>query len=170
MNHARLLSMLLSATFAAPSASAAADGNPRLGAFLPMQGTAGDASGYTPVPASTGRMKRFPAGLFRSGFYVDADTRCEDASNATTYLIGRAWFSGSIDRIEQKGEKVFEVQATGYFQGQEDRFHEIVRFDAPTRISLRHPQDSEYVRQKRYCPQPQMPGFRDNDIRGIDED
>jgi hypothetical protein len=117
---------------------------------------------------SGGRMKRFPANLFRSGYYVDAATPCAQASNATVTLIGRAWFSGGIDWIKQMGPKLFEVHASGFFHGDEIEVDQIVRFDDATHISFPNPDSPGNESKIRYCPQQQMPNFRDNDISHID--
>ena len=63
-----LLPLLLLASLALP---ACAQDNTAQANHLPAENTASP-------------MTRFPAGLFRSGFYVDVDTPCESASNANT--------------------------------------------------------------------------------------
>lgn len=127
-----------------------------------------DARVQAPATANAGTMKKFPADLFRSGYYVDADTPCEQASNATIALIGRAWYSGKIDWIRQKGPKDFEVHATGSFHGDEVEMQDVLRIESPTRISLLDPEHPGNARQKRYCPQRQLPYWQDADISDID--
>ncbi len=146
-----LLPLLLLASLALP---ACAQDNTAQANHLPAENTASP-------------MTRFPAGLFRSGFYVDVDTPCESASNANTLLLGRARYSGEINWIEQKSPTVFEVNVTGFIQGHEDTFQETIRFQSATELCALS-QDGSCSRKKRYCPQQQMPNFRNNDIRFID--
>lgn len=133
-------------------------------------GTADDrgARVESTATANAGTVKKFPANLFRSGYYVDADTPCEQASNATVTLIGRAWYSGEIDWIRQKGPKEFEVHSTGFFHGDNVEIHQVVRIDSPTRISSWNPESPGEVWHQRYCPQRQLPYWQDADIRDID--
>lgn len=125
----------------------------------------GEGSAKSTAPVT----KKFPANLFRSGFYVVDGTSCADASNATVFLLGRAWYAGDINWIRQKDARLFEVNATSFFHGDVFETHGFLRVEAPTRIAMWEADAPDAIRYMNHCPRQQLSEwFRDNDISSID--
>jgi len=129
----------------------------------------GDASDESPAPAKT--VDELP---LQRGFYVESDTACTNASNATLLLIRRAGMDGARDAcdftlIEQTGPTSYraagvckEIQSGNVEPS--TYLYEI----ADTSQFSYGSEDSDYRSQFRYCEQSSLPDpWRDNDISDL---
>ena len=95
----------------------------------------------------------------KPGFYVDADTPCGEASNATMLLVGRTGIWGNRERcsyrkVEQKGTRYRVTQQCG-------RSTSTAAIEVIGDSAFR----SAVLGNKRHCPQNLLPEpWRDNDI------
>jgi len=95
----------------------------------------------------------------KPGFYVDADTQCGNASNASMLLVGRTGIWGnreqcSYRKVEHKGTSYRVTQKCG-------RSTSTATIEVIGDSAFR----SAVLGDKRYCPQNQLPEpWRDNDI------
>lgn len=114
----------------------------------------------------------------RRGFYVRADTACEQASNATLQLLHRDGINTSrvpctFDKIEKTGANSYRViesctfgDPTGRTEGSVSTRTSTYEIAGETGVTIRHDGGGEST--ARYCPQSSLPApWRDNDISGL---
>ncbi len=108
----------------------------------------------------------------RHGYYVDSDTPCSKASNATVSLLGRDGIAGARDfctfeKIEQTGLRTYRVtQSCKVFQDTAPPQVSVVIYTLvdESRFASRSEKGWEY--SARHCSQSSMPQqWRRNDIR-----
>ena len=124
--------------------------------------------GASAVSAKNGVVASLPLKL---GFYVDTDTPCGEASNATMLLVlRRGTISGAkelceLRRIEQIGTASYRVTQACKDLASRGRAQTVS-------VTLEIPNDSSFnskeVGKKRYCEQSSLPDpWRDNDIADL---
>lgn len=108
----------------------------------------------------------------RHGYYVDIDTPCSKASNATVSLLGRDGIAGARDfctfeKIERSGLRTYRVtQSCKVFQDTVPPEVSVVIYTVAddSRFSSRNEQGWAY--SARYCsPSSMPPQWRGNDVR-----
>jgi len=115
------------------------------------------------------------AGLpLKHGYYVDSDTPCGQASNATTTLLRREGIGGARDfcefkKIEQTGPNTYRVtEACGDLQGSapSETSTSIYTLKGDTAFTAKS--EHGWDRSARYCVQSSMPpDWRANDISDV---
>ncbi len=128
-------------------------------------------------PTATTSVKTLP---LKRGFYVDSDTPCGQASNATLSLLGRDGFSVSgrdfcaFKRIEKTGATSYRVteecSSGGAAWGtEEQKDTQVVTWDIANDTSIKRKNESSgWQSSARYCAQPSLPEpWRDNDISDL---
>jgi hypothetical protein len=110
----------------------------------------------------------------KRGYYVESDTPCGQASNATTTLLRREGIGGSRDfcafkAIEQTGADTYRVtEACGDLQDSAppETSTSVYTLTGDTRFSAKNEQG--WKRSARYCAQSSMPpDWRANDISDV---
>jgi hypothetical protein len=137
-------------------------------------GCSGPSGGVHEDPAPGASSIRTAAGLpLRHGFYVDADTRCEEASGATLALL-RADGLGVIrsqctfTSVEAIGPGLYRVveQCEATFDGGSDTA--TAEWEVLSLQSFRRATASGWESRMRFCDQPSLPEpWRSNDISDI---
>lgn len=131
--------------------------------------TASAALHFTVAGCAAAAISALP---LRHGYYVDSDTPCSKASNATVSLLGRDGIAGARDfctfeKIEQTGLRTYRVtQSCKVFQDTAPPQVSVVIYTLvdESRFASRSEQGWEY--SARHCSQSSMPPqWRRNDIR-----
>ncbi|MDO9501258.1 hypothetical protein [Falsiroseomonas sp.] len=135
------------------------------------------APGRAPAPAPAPAPAAAPAagGLpLQRGFYVNADTTCGRASNATLLLLRRNGIGGARDLCEFQsitaaGPDRYSVTQACRELGRDGAAEtETVIFEITSRTSFRQTSPHGWSRAARFCPQRSLPApWRDNDIRDL---
>ena len=183
--------LLLTAGLAACGQNAATAENPAA-----TEGTAeavsGSTAGITAVEANTASANQAAAPAapeavptksqaatiaalpLKRGYYVESDTPCGQASNATTSLLRRAGIGGARDfcefkKIEQTGPNTYRVtEACGDLQdsASPETSTSIYTLTGDTAFTAKS--EHGWERSARYCAQSSMPpDWRANDISDV---
>ena len=183
--------LLLAAGLAACGQNAATAENPAA-----TEGTAeavsGSTAGITAVEANTASANQAAAPAapeavptksqaatiaalpLKRGYYVESDTPCGQASNATTSLLRRAGIGGARDfcefkKIEQTGPNTYRVtEACGDLQdsASPETSTSIYTLTGDTAFTAKS--EHGWERSARYCAQSSMPpDWRANDISDV---
>lgn len=108
----------------------------------------------------------------RHGYYVDSDTPCSKASNATVSLLGRDGIAGARDfctfeKIEQTGLRTYRVtQSCKVFRDTSPPEVSVVIYTFVDESRFTSRRERGWAYSARYCSQSSMPPqWRQNDIR-----
>ena len=138
-----------------------------------------EAQAAAPAVAETTPAKAEPAATvaalpLKRGYYVESDTPCSQASNATTTLLRREGIGGARDfcefkKIEQTGPNTYRVtEACGDLQDNAppETSTSIYALTGDTAFTAKS--EHGWERSARYCAQSTMPpDWRANDISDV---
>ncbi|MDP3415652.1 hypothetical protein [Falsiroseomonas sp.] len=159
------------ALLAAPAAMAQAKPPVAEGGAKSQTQAPGRAAAPAPATAAAPATSGLP---LQRGFYVNADTTCGRASNATLLLLRRNGIGGARDLCEFQsitaaGPDRYSVTQACRELGRDGAAEtETVIFEITSRTSFRQTSPHGWSRAARFCPQRSLPApWRDNDIRDL---
>ena len=126
------------------------------------------------VPAKAQVAATIAALPLKRGYYVESDTPCGQASNATTTLLRREGIGGARDfcefkKIEQTGPNTFRVtEACGDLQENAPPETSVTTYTLKGDTAFTSKSASGWEHSARYCTQSSMPpDWRANDISDV---
>lgn len=135
------------------------------------QAAAPAATEAAPTKTQTATIAALP---LKRGYYVESDTSCGQASNATTTLLRRDGIGGARDfcefkRIEQTGPNIYRVtEACGDLQDNAPRENSTSIYTLTGNTAFTAKSEHGWERSARYCAQSSMPpDWRKNDISDV---
>ena len=135
------------------------------------QAAASAAPEAVPAKAQAATIAALP---LKRGYYVESDTPCGQASNATTSLLRRAGIGGARDfcefkKIEQTGPNTYRVtEACGDLQDSAPPETSTSIYTLTGDIAFTAKSEHGWERNARYCAQSTMPpDWRANDISDV---
>ncbi|GLS99239.1 hypothetical protein GCM10007897_06180 [Sphingobium jiangsuense] len=135
------------------------------------QATAPAAPEAVPAKAQAAIIAALP---LKRGYYVESDTPCNQASNATTTLLRREGIGGARDfcefkKIEQTGPNTYRVtEACGDLQDSAPPETSTSIYTLTGDIAFTAKSEHGWERSARYCAQSSMPpDWRANDISDV---
>lgn len=125
------------------------------------------------VPAK-GQAATITALPLKRGYYVESETPCGQASNATTTLLRREGIGGARDfcefkKIEQTGPNTYRVtEACGDLQDSAPPESSVTTYTLKGDKAFTSKSEHGWEHSARYCPQSSMPpDWRANDISDV---
>lgn len=182
MSKARFLiaPLLLAAGLAACGQKAATAENAAVpeGAAETKAASAPDVTAAAPVAPEAVTAKAKAATIaalpLKRGYYVESNTPCGQASNATTMLLRRNGIGGSRDfcefkAIEQTGPNTYRVtEACGDLQDSAPPESMVTTYTLKGDVAFTSRSANGWERAARYCAQSSMPDdWRANDISDV---
>jgi hypothetical protein len=158
-------------TAATEGTAEAVSGNTPEVAAVTSAAAAPDAPEAVPAKAQAATIAALP---LKRGYYVESDTPCGQASNATTSLLRREGIGGARDfcefkKIEQTGPNTYRVtEACGDLQDSAppETSASIYTLTGDTAFTAKS--EHGWERSARYCAQSSMPpDWRANDISDV---
>ena len=140
--------------------------------------TAATNEAAAPAAAESAPTKMQPATIaalpLKRGYYVESDTPCGQASNATTTRLRRNGIGGARDfcefkKIEQTGANTYRVaEACGDLQDNASPETSTSLYTLTGDAAFTAKSEHGWERSARYCAQSSMPpDWRDNDISDV---
>jgi hypothetical protein len=163
---------------AAPEAAVETESSNTAGVLAAEAVTAAANKAAAPAATETAPTKMQPATIaalpLKRGYYVESDTPCGQASNATTTLLRRNGIGGARDfcafkKIEQTGPNSYRVtEACGDLQDNAPPETSTSIYTLTGDAAFTAKSEHGWERSARYCAQSSMPpDWRDNDIGDV---
>lgn len=158
-------------TAATEGTAEAVSGNTPEVAAVTSAAAAPDAPEAVPAKAQAATIAALP---LKRGYYVESDTPCGQASNATTSLLRREGIGGARDfcefkKIEQTGPNTYRVtEACGDLQDSAPPETSTSIYTVTGDTAFTAKSEHGWERSARYCTQSTMPpDWRANDISDV---